>query len=1533
MPVALPILFGALAGAISGSLAIGATTASIWTSIAIGALLGALTIGLSFVTKSLSNKRSPVATNTTEGVQVTTFTRTGTLPVVFGVRRVGANCSILGALAFVKRPTGIDQAQQARLVGRVCLAVAEGPVKQVLGLFREDTQFIFPEQYTWTRGDGTNSALLGFEAYVRPEAVPYQRRTCSINVQADFGLVSSIPAFSVLLRGIVPERITTGTHAGGFTPAAAYLDGHGNRFVLTSTAGITIVTVPLADERDAVVESIAWPFVGATKAWYIGVIDTVLVQKPSDPIQFAIASREAAVSGDWSEFAMAPSFQNAIVASWVDDRSARVHFLQSDAAGYRVYIRGLVDMHAETIQIPPEIAPRTIVAWTYKPEDRTYYFVTRHGTANTACSYSVSSGVWSDIAAVDAGALGIVKLGVYLWVFYPTVARQINIVDNTAETIAASRFLDTDHDLGGSPIIAHVSQCGSRYAGVLLMTGGGKWRVQVVYGPLRAGEVIGVPTIMSRIVGYMPATGVRIPRHVDDNAPFWQTTWKSLTPALTSNTIDDVVERYDADYLTRDPSSPITTQISTTDSAGGKVFVYYYWPTKKNVGLRVVWLLWLPASNQYRVFFTTYQGEHGNWSAAFDAFRIVTPEVVYRQALNDEELTAPIYLKGRAVRKANNITGTLANPDAAVRSFAVSVQVDIADSDPIYRADSYSSGHPLSTSAPDADLFPPGVAIKQHIDNQTFNTVQGSKDVASSLQEAEAPGYVMGWPKTISVQRPDGSTITLATGASTAHWDTVFIAPQSLPAETRHPMMLNATSWRMDFWQNRVTPASEEVEIATNSIFGRGLQILDADDDESEGVAIRTHLSLHGFSREYIAVPDDPTQDTTLETRDDAFTLYAVSSNANFSGDHVLFRKKRTSTWLRAPDATAGGGWGGIAAGGGTLFSSAANGDGHIVVAYPTTAAFGVVLGASGQAFLASETAGACTFVGPCVRVSNNLRDKIIAFLYPVSDHVVKLRIEKHENGAVTTLAESDWTLQLPGTAAVDNNLSITLEGPVNQLTARVKWPIYGWEKELVVANTDLQENTRAGIAFTLEPASPSYRVWRRLRYTRRIRRASTVRASISGQSNLTPPGLRYIVPTGWRSTLLDAGATSSLAAGYSSATNPSEPTVDTTSLVLEGGNARATKAFLFDAPALDEPLAVESLLRAISSGDDSVLPCFRVSADRKSFVRVEYTRQADATVLAHEMVSLLTITIVQFSAGTRSVLQSYTFGTTAGDPPAPTFPRSSLLRWEMADDIVYLMVNGVSIWQSSAVTALNAMTGTAVDINGDTAGAQADTARLVQPTFLETPANQNPVSVIERYNWNHAIVESAGLADQLDQVRKFAFAFDIGRPNQIAVGFESGFSEPIMVFDEHNIRAKTLQTAIRSNGVAPNRVVGKFYNAQDDRGDVVVVNLTNDQTISGVRTLDVEVETITDRTRVLAALRQYAEAGLTDRLSPQWGVDVVGRVLEPGDVVRVSDPLRSFVNKTVRVEKVTDNGDGVILNAVEITAYSIDTTALFVGR
>lgn len=522
-----------------------------------------------------------------------------------------------------------------------------------------------------------------------------------------------------------------------------------------------------------------------------------------------------------------------------------------------------------------------------------------------------------------------------------------------------------------------------------------------------------------------------------------------------------------------------------------------------------------------------------------------------------------------------------------------------------------------------------------------------------------------------------------------------------------------------------------------------------------------------------------PEVNGTKQAINDDLTGYPAGGNgawlysADFRGAYTIFRKPESGTglaWVLGPktgDFRVGLAYNQFAASSpicklfcatGNVIADGATG---VAIAYPTTNEIEVDLWADSEVLGNMFQAFGVDGIGPFVRGSGDLRSFITCYFeWTGQANVVRLAIDKHENGAVTRLATSQREFQLRGLfgATQQSTCTMKLTATGTQVVATVNWPdgaAGGVIETLSIDNTDLASQNRGGVTLRTNAGSGAEpgRSFRRIAYTRLLPYAYKVAPNGELRAALVPnqasPNVWFLPPNISSSThaagianipvKTDGGVSG---VSYAAAQNFTTANTATEQLTAAAGlgNARDTRTQVIAPTATPAGiLAVDVFHRDISAGVDTVNPVFRLTDDHRFMIRIELERQIDATMVQHKQSGLTKIEVAGIwnngGTRTRTSLGSFTF-TSGGSLGQPIFNINTPVRFTHTGTVIKALVNGVEMFSYdystsgswAAVSAgIGAGTNAGVDVGsqglGDAAAAGYRIVDLTPPPI--TPVTE----------------------------------------------------------------------------------------------------------------------------------------------------------------------------------------------------------------
>jgi len=441
----------------------------------------------------------------------------------------------------------------------------------------------------------------------------------------------------------------------------------------------------------------------------------------------------------------------------------------------------------------------------------------------------------------------------------------------------------------------------------------------------------------------------------------------------------------------------------------------------------------------------------------------------------------------------------------------------------------------------------------------------------------------------------------------------------------------------------------------------------------------------------YARIPNSTAPDTTgtLVAVSDTFDAYSSggASPANLRGNYIAFKRvAATGIVTSAADLTSiriESDYSGQV----LALKRATNltdGEVGVAITYPTgndiTAQFLCFARANDDA-INHQRPDAC---GPFVRAATDLTSMIVAYLKGTGQpNVVQLVIDKLTTSGVTRIGTSRKLFSLKGGGNRVVDLQIRLQATTTTLTATLTWPSGapgGLSDTLQVTNSDLSTQNRGGVLYRATgegSGSLSEREIVRLSYTRKETYDWPVIDTALAANIETINGSTYVQPANKLASYgAFAGApTTNTTAGTDTGFGAVQnwPTVKTDSDYYESVGVSSDDRTL-EQNAISSELttsssaiyAVDLAFLAIDTGGDEQTPIFLASSDGKKMLRVEMTRQIDATSKASGQSWIKTIKVVAIhatatAARTRKeiIFNDYTGGVTK----PIIFPTSQFLR------------------------------------------------------------------------------------------------------------------------------------------------------------------------------------------------------------------------------------------------------------------------------
>lgn len=561
----IAIAFGALTGGIGAVIGLYGAGVGTFTGAFFGALLTAVPILIgALLAKDMPDARS-VATGSIEDVQLTTFTRTGRVPVVYGFRRVGANVIHLGNAEYKDVTVAATGRNESHLFADLLLGVAEGPCREVIAVYVQD----FPRQIgTWRFQNGTDGDIAIPEL---EDTVPVGRNlrypfTAKLFVWGDLGMVSNIPTISLDLRGIYPSVVREFSHAAAFTPLRATLDGPTNTLVIfpdpasvSSPRGIVTYQIPF--ENAPPVVNYTQPPTGVTaniqRAFYFGKVNSLIMQDPVNPRLWHFGRPGLARDSDeWESHDLGPAYENTVLNASRDDRTCRIFTLHEHDDG-TIYQNTLSIVTLDQEQtILPDGGFTTLVKSHLEVEGNAWYMLVAGGGADRVIKLDRNTMQWSLVMEVSAtDVVDMIKLGIMIYIFYGSSVTEIDTAGGLVTTgLPFSDFMSEDDSdaLGDNPVCLAVAVSRHRYSGVATWesANGTVWRITCFHEPRSEGDSFPSPAPFRRYLFSKATAGEYIQK------PGWPATiaidrvvWITTGPVSAETPVEDMIAA-GADYKT-----------------------------------------------------------------------------------------------------------------------------------------------------------------------------------------------------------------------------------------------------------------------------------------------------------------------------------------------------------------------------------------------------------------------------------------------------------------------------------------------------------------------------------------------------------------------------------------------------------------------------------------------------------------------------------------------------------------------------------------------------------------------------------------------------------------------------------------------------------------------------------------------------------------------------------------------------------------------------------------------------------------------
>lgn len=915
MPAAIPILLGAIAAAAPYAATAGAAfaTGTFLALAGIGAALGALPILLNQIFGPAVP--APTASGKYQNVQINTYTRVGRVPVVYGFRRVGANIIQLGHLEYENITNG--GVLEQHLFGEILMAFAEGPGSQILTLYVEDT----PQRPSDWR------EYLGLPAEEEPivdelvddtptDRLPSYPNTIKAFFNGDLGFVSNIPNFAADVRGIYPtiERSGDASYCPGYsvdwTPRSAAMDGPTNTawFLIEDGAapflfpsGMVTWRMPYEGGRAVILytESPAPVEQAIERAWYMGMIDAVVVQDPLDLTTFYAAKPGTESDGDWIRMSLSPIYRNPILFDFYDDRACRLHTVHQRGDTWLIHVQSFIDGASRWIALPTDFGGSdpfdTMLAFTFKPEDNSYYAVIKEGVSvPTAMRFDLTRQQWVPVLGLGTTPhatqtiRGLVKLGVYLYLVYDESMWQLDTSEESPEWTEIDRadFFDVSEQgrMTETPDVLHCAYCPSRYMGVTLFKNGGEWNMTAWYGPRIEGEQYATEQLFTRYAMFDADGDVRWIDNGEDEPDLNDLTWVTTGPATDLSVAGVISAGNDYKTINEDenlvtlmngpgPSSATYKDRLRSEAATGgfggepeKVRAIMYdrnprFDAGYGEDRRDYWVeLWPEKDQDPEGDYGHLDGTPGQPNGGTVVGHVVSPK--YLPASTAPAVRSPYGVAGKQIWYNHMRYQTHDDdPDKNARQ----IVLQIIDREPlIYRTSGesvYRRPAPNAALVVDTNFgtifFSSFPLIQFEVRPPGSNDPETKEFIQEELGE-ENPDNATQWDgrwDLWGVYLDDSDveqTVLVAGQVKVAEWDAQGTVVFGEGKATVVDMSLSPTAWRHQWWRRLVTPPSEAVDMLTNTRYGRGVP--------EDRIDLHSYLSFHGYSVEWVRVDDERIQ-------------------------------------------------------------------------------------------------------------------------------------------------------------------------------------------------------------------------------------------------------------------------------------------------------------------------------------------------------------------------------------------------------------------------------------------------------------------------------------------------------------------------------------------------------------------------------------------------------------------------------------------------------------------------------------------------
>lgn len=895
MPIAIPVVIGAVGTGAATAATTTAIGAAFWSEVLMSALIGAAVGALSVALNMAFAPRAKGAPKAKgDEVEITTYTRTGRIPVLYGTRPLGINVIMLGLVEF-RQINREDELPEQHLFGELVGAITEGPAAETIALYFDD-EWQPLSKWTSTPGDGEESPFPFFEPFASGGVNPHHKWVAKVHVHGDMGNRNDIPNMTVDQRGRYPDIQVASSVAVGCVPSMGAVDGLGHEIWIRPLNppagredGLMTLGIPLEDGATVEPQYAEFPVAGVQWAWRVGLVGVVVCQDPVNLTKMYFADANATAS-EWESFTLPAAYEQPIEFAFLDDRTSRLHTLHRRDDRWYIRVLSILTLDAQQFVIPSAVPIEDVRAFSFKPEDNRYYFVIG-GELPTVSAYDLTVSEWTDIARIeDPDVVGIVKLGIYMWLFYERTVVQVDVsTGEVGETLPLSDFIDqAEFDrLGGSARFVNVGQSAAYYMGTALVRNDlDQWTIAGFYGPRDFGEPYMRRVQFRRYAAWGGAPGRRIPKPgLDLDTPFNQQTWITIgLPDAAKSPAAMISEG--ADYKTTGPD--IDDQFTLTSDAGVVSFtalmqggvrlpgqnrslrvIYIVDPDSVNLGVWRFWQIIAP-------HFFTAQSEP--WSET-PSYEVVTPESMsfVRNMFNNLVIQTGTYMI-RGPMTADNTTGfPLGLPAGDRRRLP---QPTAMDGSPLMMATLFQFGTAMGHRAPAwyppqtsgwtttpgqliaklqsgdivagtaniVAIFPKDCPLQQFILTEESGE-KAARLIAAACKEPDADDLIVYSNRaTVGGLDVNGTAYQVALAAEWASWNgsTIVSARDDKAATTA--LRLNEAGLRHRWFEGFVTPSSECVDMLMNTRYGAGRSV--------DRLIMHEWFSLHGYSLEFCRTDD-----------------------------------------------------------------------------------------------------------------------------------------------------------------------------------------------------------------------------------------------------------------------------------------------------------------------------------------------------------------------------------------------------------------------------------------------------------------------------------------------------------------------------------------------------------------------------------------------------------------------------------------------------------------------------------------------------